>query len=108
MLMNATMPKPIFGHIVSSYAFQAMIACGAAPHPLTEKIEIDLETAKYAIGLLEILEDKTKNNLDETEKLILENALHQSRMVFIEASKAASSKLERSSATTSDETDFNA
>ena len=48
-----------------------------------QKKEPDLETAKYNIGMLETVEEKTKGNLSEEEKKVLESTLNQVRMAYV-------------------------
>ena len=64
---------------------QALIACGQVPNPLSKKREKDLDLAKYHIGVLEVLEEKTKGNLTEEEGRALRELLHESRMAYLDA-----------------------
>jgi hypothetical protein len=48
-----------------------------------QKKEPDLEMAKYNIDMLETIEEKTKGNLSEEEKKVLENMLSQVRMAYV-------------------------
>ena len=68
----------------------ALIPLGAMPDPNDEgkTVEKDLKAAKFAIDLLGILEEKTKNNLTANESQALTAALYQLRMLFVEASKS--------------------
>ncbi|GAH24193.1 unnamed protein product, partial [marine sediment metagenome] len=47
------------------------------------KREPDLEMAKYNIDMLATLEEKTKGNLTEEEKRVLENTLNEVRMAYV-------------------------
>jgi Domain of unknown function (DUF1844) len=44
---------------------------------------IDLDMAKHQIDTLGVLEEKTKNNLTESEKTLLDAALYETRSRFI-------------------------
>ncbi len=79
--------KPTFRIFISSLSMQAMIALGRLENPVTKKNEKNLDQARYLIDTLEIIENKTKNNLDQDEKKILEESLFSLRMVYIEEKK---------------------
>ena len=80
-----TLPPPSFSLLVMTFASQAMMAFGHAPNPIDGKTEVRLEMARHAIDMLDILEQKTKGNLSEEEKAMIEGVLHQLRMLFMEA-----------------------
>ena len=46
-----------------------------------------MELAKYNIDMLETLEEKTKGNLTEEEKKVLENTLSQVRMAYVQVAE---------------------
>ena len=57
-------------------------------------MEENLLFAKYQIGILEMLQEKTKGNLDREEELHLENTLHTLRMAFIDVGNKEQEKQE--------------
>lgn len=70
---------------VSSAAFMGL---GLAPRngmPGGE-VKVDLELAKQNIALLELLAEKTKNNLTSEEAKLLEGLLYETRTRFVEVS----------------------
>lgn len=75
--------KPSFEVIVSTYATQAAVSLGQIQNPMTKKTEVDLPQAKFAIDLLQILEEKTRGNRTEEEDKFLEDCLYQLRMVYV-------------------------
>jgi hypothetical protein len=75
--------KVTFSNFVSEYTMQAMISLGILEHPVDKSAKIDLANAKYAIDTLEMIEEKTKNNLTEEESSQLKNVLHQLRMAYV-------------------------
>lgn len=77
--------KPDFNHIVSTFAMQAVIACGAIPNPVTGKAEKDMRAAQYFIEVLGLLQDKTKGNLTPEEDRNFDATIHQVRMAFVQA-----------------------
>lgn len=64
-----------------------MMGMGLAPRPDTGKQQVDLEVAKQNIGLLEMIQQKTKNNLTPDEEKLLERVLFEVRTKFVEVSK---------------------
>jgi hypothetical protein len=55
------------------------------PHPQTGQTAQDLEHARYFIDQLEMLEVKTKGNLDKQEQAVLKQSLTSLRLAFVEA-----------------------
>ena len=70
------------------YLFQAsgMQALGKIKNPISNKIEINIEQAKQSIEMLEMIKDKTKNNLSDNETRMLESALSELRLNFVDVS----------------------
>lgn len=68
---------------IASLGFQAMIFLGEIPNPLTQKSEKNLSQAKLLIDTLVILRDKTKGNLDEREKQLLDNSIGELQMRYV-------------------------
>lgn len=82
--MNPTIDFTTFVLSISSAAF---IGLGLAPKPGTQKAEVDLELARQNIGLLELMKEKTRNNLTADEEKLLDNLLFETRMRFVEVQK---------------------
>jgi hypothetical protein len=49
--------------------------------------EVDLELAKQNIDLLELMQEKTKGNLNPDEERLIEKLLFETRMKFVEMQK---------------------
>jgi len=79
-------PEPSFQVLVSTFATQAAVALGQIPNPMTNKTEEDLPTAKFAIDLLQVLEEKTTGQRTAEEDKFLQDCLYQLRMVYIDKS----------------------
>lgn len=86
---NADVPphKLDFSTLAFSFATSALINMGLAPDPVTQKTEKNLDLAKQNIDILVILHEKTKGNLNEEEKKLIEGLLTEVRLRFVEASK---------------------
>ncbi len=76
-----------FTSFVVSLATQALMQMGAMEPPAGMSLDKDTEGAKQTIDIIALLKDKTKGNLDDAEKKMIEEILHSLRMNFIEATK---------------------
>jgi len=81
-------PVDFSTHILS-LASSAMIALHKMPPPEGEEQPLDLESARHLIDVLGMLEQKTKGNLDETEKKLLQSLIYDLRVAFVDAQKGA-------------------
>jgi hypothetical protein len=88
------MRAALFAHMVMQQSSMAMMMLGKTPHPETGKTVCDLEAAKYFIDLLEMLEAKTKGNLDAQETAMLKQSLMSLRMAYVEAVESPASPAE--------------
>jgi hypothetical protein len=73
-----------FATFVISLSTQALALLGEIPDPVQGKTAVDLEGARQFIDILGILQDKTRGNLDAREAALLEGALYDLRMKFVE------------------------
>jgi len=74
----------LFMYLVSSFEMAAMQGMGKLNNPMTDKIEINLEQAQFAIDVLDMIKEKTKNNLIEYETRFIDNTLGQLKLNFID------------------------
>lgn len=82
------MRSALFAHMVMQQSSMAMMLLGKTPHPETGQIVRDLEAARFFIDLLEMIEVKTKGNLNHEEADVLKHSLMSLRMAFVEAVNA--------------------
>ena len=80
----------LFANMVVQQTNMAMMLLGKVPHPETGQFVQDLETAKMFIDQLEMLETKTKGNLNRQEDGLLKQALAALHLAFVEAVDAPS------------------
>ena len=80
---SGALPELTFEHFLMSLATAALVHLGQVPHPETNKKEVDLVQAKQNIDILGMLHDKTKGNLTDGERTILEGALAQLRISYV-------------------------
>jgi hypothetical protein len=79
----------LFANFVLQQANLAMMFMGKVPHPETGKAVIDLEAAQMFIDNLEMIEVKTKGNLNPDEAGLLKQSLMSTRMTFVQVADAA-------------------
>ena len=72
-----------FAVLLSGLMMDALVALGDMEHPMTKKKEPNLDHARFSIGMLELLQEKTKNNLTKGEAEMLEGLLYDLRMRFV-------------------------
>ena len=74
-----------FASMVMQTAQMAVMLLGQMPHPETGQTVTDFEGAKMFIDQLEMLEVKTKGNLNKDEEQLLKQSLVGTRMAFVHA-----------------------
>jgi hypothetical protein len=79
------MRSALFAHMVMQQSSMAMMLLGKTAHPETGQIVRDFEAAKFFIDQLEMLEFKTKGNLNQEETALLKQSLMSLRMAFVES-----------------------
>jgi hypothetical protein len=79
------MTSALFLNMVIQQTNMALMFLGQVPHPESGERVQDLNTAKMFIDQLEMLEAKTKGNLDKREQGLLKQSLTALRMAFVEA-----------------------
>jgi uncharacterized protein DUF1844 len=75
----------LFANMVVQQTNMALMFLGRVPHPESGKPVRDLQAAQMFIDQLEMLEAKTKGNLDKHEAGFLKQNLTALRMAFVEA-----------------------
>src|SRR5882724_178750 len=77
-----------FLDMVGLFGTQAMIALGKLANPATGKAETNLPAARLFIDTLEMLESKTKGNLNSDETKVLHATLTDLRLMYVEESRS--------------------
>jgi hypothetical protein len=77
------MPEASMAFLISTLSAQVLASLGQFPDPVVGKPIIHLDYAKLNIDTLSILQQKTKGNLEEEEEQLLEQTLHELRMLFV-------------------------
>jgi hypothetical protein len=79
-----------FDKLVQSLYMTAALQMGAGIQP-GEQPRVDILGARQSIDMLSVLVEKTKGNLADKEQRLLQNALFELRMMFMEITNAISS-----------------
>jgi Domain of unknown function (DUF1844) len=86
-----------FDKLVQSLYMTAALQMGAGAQP-GEQPRVDILGARQSIDMLSVLVEKTKGNLTDKEQRLLQNALFELRMMFMEITNAISSSAHNPSA----------
>jgi len=78
----------VFATLVLGLHSSAWISLGKVANPLTGKVERDLDGARHTIGVLEMLKEKTRGNLDEEEAKLVDGCISTLQMNYIEEVEA--------------------
>jgi len=76
-----------FERVIESFYMSALIQMGAIRQD-NEPPRVDIIGARQTIDSLAVLQEKTKGNLTDHEKTLLQNVLFELRMAFIEITNA--------------------
>jgi hypothetical protein len=78
----------LFAQMVIQQSNLALMLLGKSPHPETGQPVRDLDAAKLFIDQLEMLEVKTRGNLNPNEAALLKQSLMTLHLAFVEAANA--------------------
>ena len=76
----------LFAQLIVIFHQNAMVAMGKLKNPVTDTVERDLLQAKLSIDMLEMIKDKTKNNLSPQLSQVLDHALSELRLNYVDES----------------------
>jgi Domain of unknown function (DUF1844) len=79
-----------FERVIESFYMSALIQMGAIRQG-NEQPQVDIIGARQTIDSLSVLQDKTKGNVTDREKTLLQNVLFELRMAWIEITNAVAS-----------------
>src|ERR1700729_2085213 len=80
-------PAMSFEQLVQSIYMTAMMQLGAATHE-GQQPQVDILGARQSIDMLGVLAEKTKDNLTAEETRLLDSALFELRLAFLEITQA--------------------
>jgi hypothetical protein len=76
----------LFYSLVYSFQMQTWMSLGKIKNPVTDKIEKDLNAAQMTIDILDMIKEKTKDNLSEQEGKFIEQVLGDLKLNFVHES----------------------
>lgn len=76
----------LFTQLLYIFYSSAMMSLGKLKNPATDKVERNLEQAKQSIDILELIRNKTKNNLTSEQSRTLDGMLTDLRLNFVDES----------------------
>ncbi len=82
-------PEITFERVIQSLYMQALLQLGGAANP-GQQPQLDILGARQTIDMLNILSGKTEGNRTEAESKLLDTALFELRMGFLEVTQALS------------------
>jgi hypothetical protein len=77
-------PAPSFAELVNLVVTPALAGFGLMAGPDGQRIPPNMALAKHYIDVLQVLEEKTRGNLADDEKQLLDQVLYELRMRFVE------------------------
>lgn len=72
-----------FAGFIMGLSTQALALLGEIRHPEQPNLQVDLNGARQVIDILGLLQEKTRGNLDDGEQALLESALYDLRMIYV-------------------------
>lgn len=75
----------LFAGLVMQQTNMALMFLGRLPHPEKGETLIDLDAARLFIDTLEMLENRTRGNLNDEEAKLLKQSLTTVRLAYVEA-----------------------
>jgi hypothetical protein len=74
----------LFAQLILIFHQNAMMSMGKLKNPMTDKLDRDLGQTQQSIEMIEMLRDKTKNNLSPELTQMLEHTLTELRLNFVD------------------------
>jgi len=79
--------EQLFLYLVGTFHSSAKIALGKIENPMTKTKDLNLEQASFYIDLLDLVQEKTKDNLSDYEEQMLINTISELKMNLIDEKK---------------------
>ena len=85
--------EQLFMYLIRTFQSSAWIALGKMENPMTDKTSVNIEQASFYINLLEMVQEKTKNNLTDYEEQMLINTVSELKLNLIDENKKSSGQI---------------
>jgi hypothetical protein len=86
---DGDMDKALFVNLVMMLSTSSLQYLGAMPDPATGKADVNLEAAQAYIDMLDMLDKKTRGNLDSEEAGMLAESLSSLKLAYVQATSRA-------------------
>lgn len=87
---NQDIPPIDFSGFVLGLGQMALVHLGAIPELHSGKIEKDLAQARHTIDILDMLQEKTKGNLEPGEEKLIQGLENELKLKYVKALKSSS------------------
>ena len=79
--------EQLFMYLVGTFQSSAWIALGKIENPMTEKIKVNTDQASFYIDLLDMMQEKMRDNLTDYEEQMLINTVSELKLKLIDEKK---------------------
>ncbi|MEE3152949.1 MAG: DUF1844 domain-containing protein [Candidatus Neomarinimicrobiota bacterium] len=79
--------EQLFMYLVGTFQSSAWIALGKIENPMTEKIKVNTDQASFYIDLLDMMQEKMRDNLTDYEEQMLINTVSELKLNLIDKRK---------------------
>jgi Domain of unknown function (DUF1844) len=79
----SSLPPLDFASFVLSLGSSVLLHLGEAPNPMTNEMEKNIPLARHTIDIIEMLEEKTRGNLTESETKVINDLLYDLRIQYV-------------------------
>lgn len=86
----------LFYSLIYSFQMQTMMSLGKIKNPVSDKVEKDMDAAQMTIDIIDMIKEKTKNNLSEQESKFIEQVLADLKLNYVHESSGTEEKKEES------------
>ena len=76
----------LFYSLIYSFQMQTWMSLGKIKNPVSDKIEKDMDAAQMTIDIIDMIKEKTKNNLNEQESKFIDQVLADLKLNFVHES----------------------
>lgn len=75
--------EALFMQLIFTFQTAAWQQMGKIKNPLTDKVERDIDQARFSIDMLDMIRTKTQGNLSENEKMYLDKVISELQLNFV-------------------------
>lgn len=87
--------EQLFLYLVGTFHSSARIALGKNENPMTKSININVEQASFYINVLDLIQEKTKENLTDYEEQMLINTISELKLNLIDEKKKIKARMDK-------------